>query len=391
MYLKSIGLYIHTPFCSGKCFYCDFYSLKSQDYSLYGQYKDALYRHMRAMAPKLSGIRADTVYFGGGTPTVTGAKQLSELLSNVRECFAVDTDAEITVEANPGDLCVLPGDGQSERALALLRQAGFNRISFGVQSCHDEELSALGRRHTFGVAQVAVRQARAAGFENITLDLMYGLPRQTMTGWRESVERVLELEPEHLSCYALKLSKQSPLYPLSDQLPDDDAQLTMYLWMVERLSEAGMNQYEISNFAKPGFRSRHNRKYWDLSEYLGFGPSAHSLLEGERFAFSPDVEEYIRGSPDPVKTERSCCDSSNSLQEYLMLRLRTTDGLDKRELAQRYSISIEVFENQLIKYEKAGLCRHTDGRWSLTPRGFFVSNAIIVELWRVADGLSHTR
>ena len=278
---EKLGLYVHIPFCRSKCDYCDFYSLAGKEGRM-DDYQKALLAHMKETAPLTRGWQVDTVYFGGGTPSFYGEKRLREVLKTVAKRFDLAKDAEITVECNP--------DSVDKKVFQALRRAGVNRISLGVQSAHDCELNCLHRPHTFQQAQRAVAAAREAKIKNISLDLIYGLPNQDMAGWRDTVEQVLELEPEHLSCYGLKVEPGTPLddrVVRGEKLPDDDQQADMYLWTVERLAAAGYRQYEISNFARAGFQSRHNLKYWMGRPYIGFGPGGPLRLRRAALLFYP--------------------------------------------------------------------------------------------------------
>ena len=240
-----LGLYIHIPFCRQKCAYCDFYSLPSREDKM-DAYTDALIRHIREVAPRTESHRVDTVYFGGGTPSYLGAERLRSILRAVMKGCPVTRDAEITLEANPDSACDI-------KALRTLHRAGFNRLSLGVQSADDGLLRAIGRIHTFAQVQQSVTAARKAGFRNVSMDLIYGLPGQTMQQWEDTLSAVIALAPEHISCYGLKLEPGTPLYErrLEETFPDDDAQADMYLYAVTALEQNGYGQYEISNFAKP--------------------------------------------------------------------------------------------------------------------------------------------
>ena len=268
-----------------------------------------------------------------------------------------------------------------------LKKAGFNRVSLGVQSSDDGELALLGRLHTFAQAQQAVEHARQAGFDNISLDLMYGLPGQTMERWQQSVEDILALKPQHISAYALKLEEGTPLAESRPVLPDDDAQADQYFYAVQRLEEAGYAQYEISNFAQPGRRSRHNSRYWDLSQYLGFGPAAHSFFGGKRFAFVADTQAYIDGvqGKGELLAEADEVASFRRPGEYIMLKLRTVDGIDEEEFYRRFHMDFGPYGQRLRKYVEPGYCLYENGVWRLTPKGFFVSNAILVDLLPSAE------
>lgn len=310
-----LGLYIHIPFCAQKCAYCDFYSLPGAEGKM-DEYVRAVSAHLAEVAPRAAQHSVDTIYFGGGTPSYLGPKRLKALLSSVQKHYALSADAEITLEANPDSA----GDW---RVLRALRRAGFNRISLGMQSAIDEELRAVGRIHTFEQVRAAVAAARKAKLKNVSLDLIYGLPGQTMESFSSSLRAAVALEPEHISCYGLKLEEGTPLYAARDTFSaaDDDLQADMYLFAVSFLQEAGFVQYEISNFARPGFESRHNLKYWTLSEYAGFGPGAHSDFGGVRYSFDRDLDAYIngalRGGQMPIECEDLPAWTRDT--EYLML------------------------------------------------------------------------
>ncbi len=372
-----LGLYIHIPFCAQKCAYCDFYSLPGAEGKM-DEYVRAVSAHLAEVAPRAAQHSVDTIYFGGGTPSYLGPKRLKVLLSSVQKHYALSADAEITLEANPDSA----GDW---RVLRALRRAGFNRISLGMQSAIDEELRAVGRIHTFEQVRAAVAAARKAKLKNVSLDLIYGLPGQTMESFSSSLRAAVALEPEHISCYGLKLEEGTPLYAARDTFSaaDDDLQADMYLFAVSFLQEAGFVQYEISNFARPGFESRHNLKYWTLSEYAGFGPGAHSDFGGVRYSFDRDLDAYIngalRGGQMPIECEDLPAWTRDT--EYLMLTLRTVRGLDPRTFENTFRQRFAPFLPLLERYEALGLAvRGTDSTWHFTPRGFLVSNTLIGEL-----------
>ena len=368
----ALGLYIHIPFCKAKCAYCDFYSLAHSEEKM-DAYTAALLRHLEEVAPRAAGMQVDTVYFGGGTPSYLGTARLIRILQTVQRRYDVTRDAEITLEANPDSA----GDW---RALRKLRRAGFNRLSLGVQSTDDELLRRIGRVHTYEQVQQAVTAARKAKLTNLSLDLIYGLPGQTMEDWQRTLAGAVALGPEHLSCYGLKLEEGTPLWQQRQQLtlPDDDAQADMYLYTVAALSEAGYGQYEISNFARAGRESRHNLKYWRMQEYAGFGPGAHSDFGGVRYGYVRDLDAYIAGRLVLAEAETDGTLARDF--EYVMLSLRTAEGIDRRTFENRYRQRFEAMERLFVQYEQAGLAQRTEGGWRLTPRGFLVSNSIIVAL-----------
>ena len=370
---KPLGLYVHIPFCKSKCLYCDFYSLPSAEENM-DRYVSALCRHLIETAPRAAGHAVDTVYFGGGTPSYLGVKRLVKLLRTIGKHYRLAKEAEITLEANPDSL-------QDWRAVRALRRAGVNRISLGVQSTDDDELKAIGRVHTFAQVQAAVAAVRRGGVKNLSLDLIYGLPGQTMEKWQTTLEQAAALEPEHLSCYGLKVEEGTPLWRMRDTLdfPDDDLQADMYLWTVDFLAGRGYGQYEISNFARPGFASRHNLKYWTLQEYAGFGPGAHSDFGGVRYAFVRDLAAYCAGveSGGSILSESQRIDDRERDMEYLMLGLRTAEGISRRTFERRCRRSFDPIERVLEKLAAPGYARRKGDRWRLTPEGFLVSNQII--------------
>ena len=374
---ETLGIYIHIPFCRSKCDYCDFYSLAGREDRM-DAYQKALLAHIAETAPLAQGIPVDTIYFGGGTPSFYGDKRLRELLAAIRKQFQVAENAEVTLEANP--------DSVDLKSLRRLRKAGFNRISIGMQSACPEELAAIHRPHTAKQVDEAVAAAKKARFKNLSLDLIYGLPGQTMDSWKATVEHALSLIPQHLSCYGLKVEEGTPLAARvaeGEQLPDDDTQADLYLWTVGRLQRAGLPQYEISNFAKPGFESRHNLRYWLTKPYIGFGPGAHSDFGGRRYSFVRDLDGYIDG----VLRGGAIIDSEELIPqrerggEYLMLRLRTARGIEEWEYRGNYFMDFAPLERRLEEFQTQGWAKKTEeGRWRLTPRGFLVSNQLIGDL-----------
>lgn len=367
---KTLGLYLHIPFCKSKCAYCDFYSLPHSEEKM-DAYTAALIRHLEEVAPRCTAHTVDTVYFGGGTPSYLGEKRLVKLLKTVKKRYHVAAGAEITLEANPDS-------AEDWKALRVLRKAGFTRLSLGVQAADDELLRRIGRVHTWEQALSAVAAARMAGFDNVSLDLIYGLPGQTLEAWQDTLRSAAALEPKHLSCYGLKVEPGTPLWQQrgSADLPDDDTQADMYLWTVDYLKKHGYGQYEISNFAQPGYESRHNLKYWTLGEYAGFGPGAHSDMGGVRFAYERDLDAYLAG--DLRLSEMEEIPPLDRDLEYIMLSLRTVQGIDSRYFERQFRQKFQPMEDLLTQYEAHGFAERTETGWRLTPRGFFVSNAIIV-------------
>lgn len=368
------GIYLHVPFCDGKCPYCDFYSLRG-DGALMDRYVSAMKDSMARWAAEHGGekISAETVYFGGGTPSLLGAGRLSALLGQVKTCFAVAQGAEITLEANPTHLDSPAGFD----FFSAVRTAGFNRLSMGLQSANEEELELLGRKHSREDVRRAVEEARAAGFDNISLDLMLGLPGGSREKLKNSIAFAAGLGAEHISSYILKIEEGTPFAARGVQVPDGDETADQYLFCVEELARRGYGQYEISNFAKPGRESRHNLVYWHGGEYLGFGPGAHSFFDGKRFFYPRDLEGFLhRESPCPDG-------EGGSFEEYAMLNLRLTEGLNRERCRERFGPAGEkAFCSVLDKVKKCppGLVRADEEAVSFTPEGFLVSNALILRL-----------
>ena len=367
-----LGLYLHIPFCKSKCIYCDFYSLPRSEEKM-DDYVAALSAHLEETAPMARRHTVDTVYLGGGTPSYLGAERLTKLLQTVKKSYRVDKHAEVTLEANPDSL-------PEAKELRSLRRQGLNRVSLGVQSSDDEVLRALGRIHTWQQVVDAVSAVRRAGIKNLSVDLIYGLPGQTMAQWEKTLDDVLSLQPEHISCYGLKVEEGTPLWKNREQLilPDDDLQADMYLFCVELLQRMGYEQYEISNFARPGHESRHNLKYWTLGEYAGFGPGAHSDFGGVRYAYIRDLDRYLQGRL--ILSESETITQDEREREYLMLSLRTAAGMDVQTFERRFRQRVSVLEPLLKGYASHGLAQPTERGWRLTPKGFLVSNAIISSL-----------
>ena len=367
-----LGLYLHIPFCKSKCIYCDFYSLPRSEDRM-DDYTDALCAHLTETAPFAADRLVDTVYFGGGTPSYLGAKRLTKILKTILKKYKVAKDAEITLEANPDSA----GDWKELRAL---RRCGFNRLSLGMQSADNAELAEIGRVHTTAQTAAAVEAARRAKFENLSLDLIYGLPHQTLEGWQKNLSAAVDLSPEHLSCYGLKVEEGTPLFASRDDagLPGDETQADMYRYTEEFLKAQGYEQYEISNFAKPGFASRHNLKYWTLGEYAGFGPGAHSDFGGVRYAYTRDLDSYIRGVRDhtPMLSESERIPPLDRDTEWIMLGLRTAAGLDPKVFERRFRRRFTCFLPFLDQCVQAGYAAEEDGRGQLAAGGFLVCNQV---------------
>jgi len=380
-----LGLYIHVPFCRSKCQYCDFYSLATKDDKIIDGYLDAVCDHIKEAGELAPGYKVDTIYFGGGTPSFFGADGMAVILTTIRRNFDVANDAEITFEANP--------DSVSDRLLHRLRAEGFNRVSLGIQSDDDEMLKKLGRPHTYAQAVTAYHRIRKAGFRNVSIDLMYGLPGQDIYHWQQTLDNVLRLLPEHVSCYALKVEEGTPFAQMQEvlNLPDEDTVADMYLAAVETLRGRGFRQYEISNFCRKGLVSKHNLKYWTGGEYLGFGPAASSDFAGKRFTLKRDLQAYISGIRDGgnIMEDMEEIPMRERAGEYLMLRLRTSLGIDPQEYEKLFLLPFAPLEDVLEQRRRSFHATQNDaGHWILTPKGYLVSNDIITDLL-IAQDESH--
>lgn len=378
--INSLGLYLHIPFCKNKCPYCDFYSLADpektgDDYMR--RYADALMLHMEDYSVSAQNRVIDTVYIGGGTPSFMPVKYMLDIIDSVKRNFTLLPDAEISMEVNPATV-----DYHGFRKYA---KAGVNRISIGMQSAVDSELMALGRIHTFEDFQRAFYDARKAGIENINVDIMYGIPGQTEDTLRETLSRVIELAPEHISFYGLKIEDGTPFSKIkaSLPLPDEDSEYKMYVTAVDILEKHGYMQYEISNFAKPGIECRHNLRYWNCLEYIGFGPGAHSYYNNHRFSFKKDIGLYI-SELEAVSSENSIVDEdyeigeSERIGEYVMLRFRLNDGIDANEFAERFGLNFERTYGKYLKtYTENGFMTKEGSRYAFTTAGRYVSNYIL--------------
>ena len=406
---RRLSLYVHIPFCIAKCGYCDFNSYAGQE-SLIPAYAQALLREAEMWSAACPGWRAETLFFGGGTPSLMPLAEVERILEGLRRRLRLTPDAEVTLEANPGTV--------DKPYLSRLRELGVNRLSLGVQSFRDDELAFLGRIHSAEEARSAYRAARSAGFDNVSLDLIFGLPGQTADRWLETLEEAIGLGPEHLSLYALTVEEETPLGRDvacgRTPAPDPDLQAELYLRTVERLAPAGYEQYEISNWARPGRCCRHNLTYWRNGFWLGLGAGAHSHLPGNgelrtgnqeprigdrcyRFAAEVSPRRYIELVDETWKqwsqegtltvnemrqvTFREEADPSLALSDTLMLGLRLCDGVSLSELRRRFGQA--ALESRAAAFEEAislGLLERADGRLRLTARGRLLANEVFVRL-----------
>jgi len=374
-----LGLYVHIPFCSAICNYCNF-TRGLFDAALKDRYLAALEREIRRAG---DGSAADTIFFGGGTPSLLEPQEIGRVITACRDSFDLSADAEITLETNP--------ETSSGERMERFRAAGINRVSFGVQSFREEELRRLGRIHSVDRAREAVREARAAGIDNISLDLMMWLPGQSVDQWRENVDELIDVAPGHASLYLLELYPNAPLKEDMaragwSQAPDEDA-ARMYLWSMDRLERAGYGQYEISNVARPGLESRHNLKYWEDGEWLGFGCAAHSTRDGARWKNPSSTEEYIARLGDrsagqrialSLVAESRTLSSSERLEEALFTGLRLTRGVDLEATGARYGVDAwQKFGPALQPFIDGRLAVREGGRLRLSREGMLIANEVM--------------
>ena len=366
---NAIGLYLHIPFCRSKCPYCDFYSL-AFDEDLADRYTAALIRTMSAHP--FGELTADSLYLGGGTPSLLGANRLTALLDAAARSFSLDAESEVTIEANP--------ESCDFALLDDLCRAGFNRLSIGAQSGNLNELAALGRAHTADQAFEAIQAGAKAGFANISADLMLAIPGQDSQSLSASIRGLADLPTQHISAYLLKLEPGTPMASAHTQgaltLPSEDAAADLYLQAVSELCGAGFIQYEISNFARPGHESRHNLKYWRCQPYLGLGPAAHSCLNG-RFSFPADLDAFLEAETPFSLIARD--PPTSAPEEALLLALRLSEGFDTARLNE-WGIDPAPLLKKARALTAHGLCQVKGDRISLTPQGFLLSNTVTILL-----------
>ncbi len=374
------GIYVHIPFCLSKCFYCDFNS-----YAGCGELVEPYLRQLETEAayygddPRVAGRRVETIFIGGGTPTVLSAAQLSSLGRMLRAHFPLASDVEWTVEANPRTL-------DSEK-LGALRSMGVNRLSLGVQAMDDTLLRAIGRVHSAADVVAQVELIRAAGFDNLSLDLIYGLPQQSLADWERTIEAAIHLRPEHLSAYGLKVEEGTPFADRQAagrlDLPGEEQEVAMYRLAQARLRAAGLAQYEISNFARPGCECQHNLLYWGNQGYLGLGAGAYSFLNHHRFAHERSLTTYLKSWSEhqsPPVSEDELVSSELERAETVFLGLRRTSGISDREFHARFGLSLfAVYGREIDRLVDQRLLERLGDSISLTERGVMVSNQVFME------------
>ncbi|MDI6817239.1 MAG: radical SAM family heme chaperone HemW [Actinomycetota bacterium] len=367
-----LAIYVHIPFCKQKCSYCDFNSYPGLD-AVHGAYIDALVSEISAEAARFNRASISTIYIGGGTPTLLAPEQIGRVLGAIKDNFTVVSDAEISIEANPETV--------TRENLVALRDAGINRLSLGFQSLDDDLLELLGRKHTAVQAVEAFRAARGAGFENIGIDLIFGIPGQSLANWALTLEQAIALDPEHLSCYGLTIEPGTALERAIDASvvasPDEDLQADMLLYTMDSLYESGYEHYEISNYAKPGFACKHNLTYWNGGDYLGFGAGAHSKAGRARYSNIAEPAKYIEGAGSDTRIAESVQLSVvDEMSEALFLGLRKMDGVNLDEFDARFGQTIDnVFGEAIEDLVGIGLLVK-NANLRLTPRGILLGNEV---------------
>lgn len=366
--MRPLEIYIHIPFCVSKCKYCDFKSAPSCPKER-SDYVESLCEKIRSYESFAKAYRVVSIFIGGGTPSILDAEQMEDIFDAVQESFVLEDDAEITVEMNPGTV--------TYEKLRVYRECGVNRLSIGLQSVNNNELKALGRIHTYEEFLATYSMARDAGFENINIDLISAIPHQTVESWRETLKKVVDLNPEHISAYSLIIEEGTPFYERygegehDDELPAEEDERQMYHDTRAILSSYGYERYEISNYAKPGFECRHNMGYWSRTEYLGIGIGAASLIGNERWSQGMTLNEEM---------EVEQLTRENEMEEFMFLGLRKIKGVSKQKFEEAFNVSIEdVYDDVISSMKDKGLLEETDGYVRLTEAGIDVSNYVMSE------------
>ncbi len=367
-----LGLYVHIPFCLKKCNYCDFCSFPVDTLSDRGEYIDVLCREILGYRERELSI--DSIFFGGGTPSLLTEAEFDRIYSAIKESFNVLPNVEFTLEANPKTL--------DAEKLAFFKRCGVNRLSIGLQSIHENEMKILGRVHGYDDFLQSYAMARAAGINNINIDLMYGIPNQTEESFKKTIDAVLALSPEHISLYGLMLEEGTPFFKMREKLnlPDEDSECDMYYYATNHLAKHGYSHYEISNYARSGHECRHNLKYWRAEKYIGVGLAAYSYFDGYRFGNTDNMRVYLSDSSAKYKY-REKLSLSDEAYEYVMLRLRLAEGFSLSDYKARFNREFLTEKaEQLEKYIQQGYIMLQGDRISLTERGFYISNSILADL-----------
>lgn len=373
---KTLGLYVHIPFCLSKCAYCDFCSVSRAKGKLKRKYIKALKRDIRLQGALAEDYTVDTVFFGGGTPTTLKPSQMKSVISEIYKRFNVSPNAEFTVEANPATVNIAYAK--------MLHSLGVNRVSMGLQSANADELYALGRIHDLDDFKKSFEILRRAGIDNINVDIMFGIPKQTPESFLNTLKIVCSMRPEHISAYGLQIEEGTPFFEMRDTLPlpSEDEEYSMYVYACEFLHEQGYHHYEISNFALRGKQCKHNLKYWNAEKYIGVGCAAHSFFGGERIGRTEDINGYVEAILG--KEPRNAVDTSERISldvlegEYVMLRMRLSEGVDKREYTSLFGFDFDTkYGEKMKKYVDAGFVTDTIERCAFTTDGMYISNTVL--------------
>ena len=376
MFRKKIGLYIHIPFCVSKCRYCDFLSMP-YDYDVREQYTMSLCKEIERFAKEHADeYVVNSVFFGGGTPSILEPELFEKIISTVRDNFKMNTDSEITIECNPGTV--------TYDKLGTYKENGVNRISFGLQSANDSELKALGRIHTFSDFMDSYDNALKAGFSNINVDIMSALPSQGIEGYRNTLEKVLSLDIKHISAYSLIIEEGTPFFEMNEKgllkLPSEEDERQMYYMTEELLAKNGFHRYEISNYARDGYECRHNKIYWERGEYAGFGLGAASLISDIRYSNTGDMKEYLEDFSSGRENE--ILSLEDKMSEFMFLGLRMTKGIEISEFERQFKSDIyDIFGSEIKKHVGNGLLVEKEGRLMLTGKGFDLSNYVFADFY----------
>lgn len=378
---RELELYIHIPFCVKKCAYCDFLSGPASDQQI-EEYVQALIEEIRYYKEVAKNYEVSTVFWGGGTPSLLTGEQMKVLMEALGQTFFIRQNAEITMEANPGTVTV--------EKLRAYQKAGINRISFGLQSVDNEELKMLGRIHTYEEFLESYDAARKAGFQNINVDLISAIPKQTVSSWEQTLQTIISLQPEHISAYSLIVEEGTPFAKLYGEgcelehfLPSEEEERRMYERTEELLQEAGYHRYEISNYAKEGYECQHNLGYWERKEYLGLGLGASSLIEETRFHNTDVMEEYLRDASNPIllRKEQEKLDRQEQMEEFVFLGLRKIRGIQEEKFTEMFGEDIwDCYGKNLERVIKEGLLEREEGVLRLTRKGIDVSNYVFYEI-----------
>ena len=372
-----LGLYIHIPFCISKCKYCDFNSYKL-DLDEKRKYLSAIQKEMKFYKEEIRGKEINTIFIGGGTPSILNQNEIKFLFDNIKNNFNIKNDAEITMECNPGTLTL--------NKLKTMKECGVNRLSIGLQAVQNNHLEYIGRIHTYEEFEKNYYQAKEVGFENINIDLMYALPNQSKEDWMESLEKVVKLNPTHISAYSLILEENTELFNMYERnefkLLDEDTDIEMYEYTINYLKSHGYNQYEISNYAKEDFECKHNILYWKCENYVGLGASASGFLNEARYNNLCELnkyEEIIHSGKKPIEWEEKLS-IEDKIEESIFLGLRMNEGIKFNDFHEKYNINFkEVYKKEINKLEKIKLIKISDEGMTLTQKGREISNSVFVE------------